>query len=342
MELCKDLFSTPKKLTKSKMFGHYLRAITAHSPTQHELASLRSLNTENQERLFGQARSIAESCTNHHPENVIPQVMLRLQAKQEQHVAMLSVERGDSQVSHIAKNMPPLPGMSVKQSFLKQRQDSWQLHLQKISPFLTAGEGVWWTRTSGGFHFHDGDEDSATQNGDHFTLLHFRHHSIVDVEMRQKECWNRIIQSKIIIPATEVKVYDTDGKSTGRIQYSNQSAIFVPITATISTSEPQEDIQYPEWSSEQPDEKDSGVSGQPEIAIATPEGQPSTLCDLPGEPSTLADLPQLQGNTTNPQDPTPPLELSFSTGPQINYSLEKHDEGLKTSLANSIKKLLPN
>ncbi len=78
------------------MFGHHLHAVTVHSPTQYELASLRSLNTENQERLFGQARSIAESCTNHHPENVIPQIMLRLQAKQEQHVAMLSVQKGDT------------------------------------------------------------------------------------------------------------------------------------------------------------------------------------------------------------------------------------------------------
>ena len=56
------------------MFGHYLHALTAHSPTQYKLACLRSLNTENQERLFGQARVIAESCTNHHADNVIAQV----------------------------------------------------------------------------------------------------------------------------------------------------------------------------------------------------------------------------------------------------------------------------
>lgn len=39
-----------RKLTRSKMFGHYLHALTAHSPTQYELTSLRTLNTENQER----------------------------------------------------------------------------------------------------------------------------------------------------------------------------------------------------------------------------------------------------------------------------------------------------
>ena len=69
MELCKDLLSTPATLSKIKMFGHYLHALTAHMPTQLELACLHSLNTEGQERLFGQARVIAEACTNHHPDN---------------------------------------------------------------------------------------------------------------------------------------------------------------------------------------------------------------------------------------------------------------------------------
>lgn len=96
---------SPTKLTRSKMFGHYVHAITAHSATQYELACLRSLNTEKQERLFGQARSIAESCTNHHPDNVIPQIMLRMQAKQEQRSTLLSVRKGDTQVSHVAKKV---------------------------------------------------------------------------------------------------------------------------------------------------------------------------------------------------------------------------------------------
>ena len=87
MELCNDLFSTPEKLSKAKMFGHYVHALTAHIPTQLELACLRSLNTESQERLFGQARAIADACTNHHSDNVIPQI------KQEQHEVLVSVKK---------------------------------------------------------------------------------------------------------------------------------------------------------------------------------------------------------------------------------------------------------
>ena len=156
MELCKDLFSAPKKLSKSRMYVH---AITAHSPTQYELSCLRSLNTENLERLFGQARAIAEYCTNHHHDNVIPQIMLRLEAKQEQRTALVAVQRGDTQVSHVAKELPRLPGTTVKKSFIEHRADSWQLNLQRISPFLTSGVDIWWSHTADGFHFNDGDAD---------------------------------------------------------------------------------------------------------------------------------------------------------------------------------------
>lgn len=88
------------------------------------------------------------------------------------------MQKGDAQVSHIAKELPQFPGTSFDMSFIKQCEDNWQTHLQRISPFLTAGEGVWWVRTTNGFRFHDGDTDSYKQ-GDNFTLFHYRQHSIL-------------------------------------------------------------------------------------------------------------------------------------------------------------------
>ena len=211
-----------------------LRACT--DPTQYELASLRSLNSENQERLFGQARVIAESCTNHHPDNVIPQVMLRLQAKQERHMAMASVEKGDSQVSSVAKDLPKLQRTTIKSSFLRHKGDSWQLHLRRISPFLISGEGVWWRYVSGGFQFLDGDTDRETQDGNDFTLLHFGKHSVEDVQERRGKCWKRIIDERLVIPATDVKVYDDGELCTGRIEYRDGTAKFVPFAVVESSA----------------------------------------------------------------------------------------------------------
>ena len=223
------------KTTEAVRVGVYVHALTVHSPTQYELASLRSLNSENQERLFGQARVIAESCTNHHPDNVIPQVMLRLQAKQERHMAMASVEKGDSQVSSVAKDLPKLQRTTINRSFLRHKGDSWQLHLRRISPFLISGEGVWWRYVSGGFQFLDGDADRETQDGNDFTLLHFRKHSVVDVDERRGKCWKRIIDGRLVIPATDVKVFDDGELCTGRIEYRDGTAKFVPFAVVGSS-----------------------------------------------------------------------------------------------------------
>ena len=67
--------------------------------------------------------------------------MLRIKAKQEQHLAILP--------RFLMWRNIPLLGTTVKLSFLRHREDS---------PFLMAG-GVWWKKTPDGFHFHDGDGD---------------------------------------------------------------------------------------------------------------------------------------------------------------------------------------
>ena len=56
--LCTKLFSTPKSNTRRAMFGMYYHSITCHSPKLYRIIALKSLNTEFQERTFGQAKNI--------------------------------------------------------------------------------------------------------------------------------------------------------------------------------------------------------------------------------------------------------------------------------------------
>ena len=49
MELCKELPSKPEQISKTKMFGHYVHALTAHTPIQLELACLHYLNKMKEE-----------------------------------------------------------------------------------------------------------------------------------------------------------------------------------------------------------------------------------------------------------------------------------------------------
>ena len=103
------------------------------------------------------------------------------------------------QVSHVAKHLPKFGRTRVDTSFIQDRKDSWQAHLVRISPFLVAGE-VWWNETEGGYEFFDGEDDSNTHSNDGFTL-HFREHTVGDVEHRRDACWSKILREKILLPA---------------------------------------------------------------------------------------------------------------------------------------------
>jgi hypothetical protein len=57
--------------------------LVAHTPLQLEIVPLHSVNTENQEKIFSQARKTAIATTNRHPQNIISTLVIRLHAKTE-------------------------------------------------------------------------------------------------------------------------------------------------------------------------------------------------------------------------------------------------------------------
>lgn len=65
--------------------------------------SLRSCNAEHEERLFRQAKDIASNTSNRKPESVIPNIMLRLQAKQKQTNLYSSMQASSSRISKEAE-----------------------------------------------------------------------------------------------------------------------------------------------------------------------------------------------------------------------------------------------
>ena len=76
-ELCRKLFqSFHGNLSRNKFFGSYLHSLVIHAPLQLEIISLHSVNTENQERYFNQARRAATNASNRQPQNVISTILL--------------------------------------------------------------------------------------------------------------------------------------------------------------------------------------------------------------------------------------------------------------------------
>ena len=193
-----------------KMFGTYFHSLLIHAPCQYEIVSLSSVNTEKQERLFGQARAAASSTSNRQPENVMKSILLHLQSR-----ALAKASEGgttvvDSRVSKLSKQIcPNYKGTSIPQSFIESRpSSSWQAHLERIAPFLMMGPGYWWEEIGESVNFHDGDDD---ENYDKPQLLHFRSSQISAAADRSKEAWDNILQQKVCIPTTLIKMYDSKG-----------------------------------------------------------------------------------------------------------------------------------
>ncbi len=144
-----------------------------HAPVQYEVVCLRSVNTENQERIFQKSKQIAITTTNRQPGNVVHTLLLRLQAKQLTGDLSASLRNGETRVKHAASAVPTFSGTVVYEDFIEGRSSSWQAHLGRISAYLLCGEGVWWEKVGSGYRFFDGDDDPGfRQQGP--PLLHFR------------------------------------------------------------------------------------------------------------------------------------------------------------------------
>lgn len=211
-ELCKSIFTNLHEISYPRLFGSYLHALAVHSPVQYEVVCLRSVNTENQERIFQQAKTIASNTTNRKPENVIPSIVLRLQAKQLNGKLSSTFAAAETEVKKVAKNVPQFERTCVSSSYINSRSYSWQAHVERISHYLVLGEGKWWKRngSSNSFTFFDGDGDPDSHIEG--PILHsFRSSSITDVVSKSKAAWKKILADKIPTPLISVREFDENG-----------------------------------------------------------------------------------------------------------------------------------
>ena len=96
-----------KSVTHRTFFGIYLHALILHAPPQYEILNLKAANTEHEERLFGQAKTIVQNASNRQPNNVILNILLRLQAKQMKKDLYKSYHENNSRVSKAARELQP-------------------------------------------------------------------------------------------------------------------------------------------------------------------------------------------------------------------------------------------
>ena len=99
--LLRSIIPQPKKLTKRKLWGYYAHALLTHAPVQYRLISLRQLNAENEERLFGSLKDITLRTSSRRPGEITYNAFIRLQEemKHNQHTTS-TMENTISNMQH--------------------------------------------------------------------------------------------------------------------------------------------------------------------------------------------------------------------------------------------------
>ena len=206
-ELCVSLFPS---LKGTKFFGLYFHSLLTHAPLQYEIVCLRSVNTESNERLFNSVRMVAEKCTKN-PENVIPKVLLHVQAKElEKNLVGSSPGNQEHRVSKEASGVPPFKGSLLKKGFIEKVCASFQAHIERISRFLLPGKGVWWDEVDNGIVFKDGDYDPKFRD-EGPQLLHFCDSTLNYVQQSANLAWQQVVQTRVQIPFSECCVRNFEG-----------------------------------------------------------------------------------------------------------------------------------
>ena len=66
-------------MSSRRMFGHYFHALTTHSSLLNRIIAPRLLNTEMEERMFGQCKAITRNISNQHANDIITNILVRIQ-----------------------------------------------------------------------------------------------------------------------------------------------------------------------------------------------------------------------------------------------------------------------
>ena len=206
-------------ISHQKMFGIYLHALILHAPPQYEIMCMKSANSEHEERLFGQAKNMVQTSTNRHPTTVIPNILLRLQARQKK--GTLYAQRDtSSRISKENKEMQnTATNTTIPRSFLLSRMSSWQAHLIRISPFLSQGKDVWWQEKEDGYEFLDGSQAQECHAAGP-PLRHYRSSSLHTVYTEKEVVWKQITEKEVELPTPFIKIYDSQGEYVGLRTFS--------------------------------------------------------------------------------------------------------------------------
>jgi hypothetical protein len=191
------------------MFGAYFHDLTAHAGCMLRLVSGQAANAEEEERMFHHIKLITKRTSNYSNDQVIPNIMVRLQAEKKM-AQREDASKQDAHISMLSKALSPLRNTQIPISIIKKFEREWQAHLQEISDFVLEGEGVWWHKDGDEVEFHDVSGFPAPGSGPQ--LHHFRLSNLKDEKAYLQQCWREHVEQSTVVPIHIICVDQPDDR----------------------------------------------------------------------------------------------------------------------------------
>ena len=180
-----------------------------HAREQYRIVSGRSANSEREEALFTSMKNNTNQTSNHHPNNIISNILIRHQAKNKIDNST-SVERKTSYIHNIYDSIKNTQKNSVIPfKLIEDYPYEYQSHLEGISDYLL-DQTKWWEETDHGVMFYD-IENNQKIEASKLKMHHFQSYSITEKWAKTRKLLEKRISSKDLIPVKKMKYFDENG-----------------------------------------------------------------------------------------------------------------------------------
>ncbi|CAC5422057.1 unnamed protein product [Mytilus coruscus] len=168
--------------------------------------SVQQLNLDSYE-----SERISENTSNRKAGYIIENAIIRYRAQEDDDDRADSSQKQESEISKLAKSLPPKSRTTLPQNFIKDKFSLVQCHLSRIAAFLLPGENVWWHFDGEDVVFHDSVQDEAYRP-EGPNLSHIRSTSLKNEFIKNEELWQNCItlfEKKVLsLPIQKLKIRD--------------------------------------------------------------------------------------------------------------------------------------
>ena len=203
-----------KSMSKRSFYGIYYQSLITHSAEQYRLFSGRSSNTEKEEAVFNTLKKFTNLTSNDHPDNVICNALVRIQAHQILTANEEDKERNDETFANLYQPIKQnLSNTIISFEWIEKHYSCYQALLEQIADYLICDTKCW-KETAMGILFLDNEANKNLN----IKIHNFRSSTIEDVNNYLRRCWNKCLENpNTLIPAFKIKMLNGEKWKTERL-----------------------------------------------------------------------------------------------------------------------------